>query len=175
MSHSHEEELPIIQLQAIGRIRTPFQQASGTPIQSAFSNEEKAVVEIFPAYREGLKDLQDFERIWLLYYLDRASEPEMLVQPYLDNDSRHGVFATRSPARPNPIGMAAVSLLDVQSDKLLIAGVDMLDNTPLLDIKPYLPAIDSFEVKRVGWYKDRLKPGINADSRFERALTEDKS
>src|SRR6266702_2062991 len=101
------EQFPAIQMRAIGRIRTSFQQASSTAIQSSYQQEERATIEVFPPYREGLKDLEGFDRIWVLYYLDRASEAQMLIRPYLDNETAHGVFATRSPARPNPIGIAA--------------------------------------------------------------------
>jgi len=90
----------------------------------------------------------------------------MQVRPYLE-DEKHGVFATRAPARPNPIGLTAVRLLGIEDNRLLIAGVDMLDETPLLDIKPYVPAFDSFAVNRVGWYQDKTAQGAVADDRFE--------
>lgn len=167
MSATNSE--PLIQLRMIGRIRTSFQHAPGTPIQCAFSKGEEAIVEIFPAYQEGLKDLNGFERIWLLYHLDRATNAELLVRPYLDNETSHGIFATRSPARPNPIGISAVRLLEVRSDRLIIADIDMLDGTPLLDIKPYIPAFDSFQAERIGWYDGRLRSDVAADNRFERS------
>lgn len=86
--------------------------------------------------------------------------------PYLE-DKKHGVFATRAPARPNPIGLTAVRLLGIEDNRLLIAGVDMLDGTPLLDIKPYIYAFDCFQVQRVGWYRDIIAQGVVADDRFE--------
>lgn len=167
MHHSAEEPIEF-SFRAIGRIRTSFLHAPGTAIQSCYRQEEKATVEVFPQFCDGLKDLDGFERIWLVYYLDRAADAQMLVHPYLDNETRHGVFATRSPARPNPIGIAAVRLLEVHADSLLIQGVDMLDNTPLLDIKPYVPAFDAFETEQIGWYKNKLRSGTTADDRFQR-------
>jgi tRNA (adenine37-N6)-methyltransferase len=151
----------------IGVIRTPFQQASGTPIQSAVAGCAQGRVELLPGLAAGLRDLEGFERIWLIYCFDRASEPQLLVRPYLDRTER-GVFATRSPARPNRIGMSAVRLVGIEGDVLLVEGVDMLDGTPLLDIKPYLPAFDHFEVERVGWYSGVSADGAVADARFEK-------
>jgi tRNA-Thr(GGU) m(6)t(6)A37 methyltransferase TsaA len=150
----------------IGWIHTPFQQSKGTPIQGAVSNDAQGVVDLFPEFLPGLRDLEAFERLWLIYMLDRASAPMMQVRPYLE-DEKHGVFATRAPARPNPIGLTAVRLLGIEDNRLLIAGVDMLDETPLLDIKPYVPAFDSFAVNRVGWYQDKTAQGAVADDRFE--------
>jgi tRNA-Thr(GGU) m(6)t(6)A37 methyltransferase TsaA len=147
-------------------IHTPFRRSEGTPIQGAVANGAQGVVELFPEFTPGLRDLADFERLWLIYVLDRASAAQLIVRPYLDNQE-HGIFATRSPARPNHIGLSAVRLLEVDQNRLLIADVDMLDGTPLLDIKPYVPAFDHFEVTRTGWYADKSAKGILADARFE--------
>ena len=150
----------------IGRIHTPYTCAKGTPIQGATSNDTQAFVELFAEFVPGLQDLEGFERIWLIYLLDRASDVQLIVRPYMDTNDR-GVFATRSPARPNPIGLSSVRLLGVEQNRLLIGDVDMLDGTPLLDIKPYVPAFDCFEHARVGWYSDKSAGGIAADDRFE--------
>jgi len=150
----------------IGVVRTPFTRATGTPIQSSAANGAEGTVEIFPEFQTGLKDLEQFERLWLIYQFDRASEPQLMVRPYLDH-CEHGIFATRSPARPNKIGMSAVRLLGVEGNRLCVADVDMLDGTPLLDIKPYIPAFDHFPVTKVGWYQDRSPAGVVADDRFE--------
>jgi tRNA-Thr(GGU) m(6)t(6)A37 methyltransferase TsaA len=154
-------------IRPIGVIRTPFARAAGTPIQSAVSGGAEGRVELFAGLRAGLRDIEGFERIWLLYSFDRASEPRLLARPYLDTVER-GIFATRSPARPNRIGMSPVRLLGMQGDALLVADVDMLDGTPLLDIKPYVPAFDHFPVERVGWYERVSAVGAVADARFER-------
>jgi tRNA-Thr(GGU) m(6)t(6)A37 methyltransferase TsaA len=126
----------------------------------------EGTVEIFPEFSEGLKDLDGFERIWLIYWLDRARSAQLLVRPYLDSVER-GVFATRSPCRPNGIGMSPVRLLSIHGNILRVADVDILDGTPLLDIKPYIPAFDHFPVERVGWYAGKLVAGAVADDRFD--------
>jgi tRNA-Thr(GGU) m(6)t(6)A37 methyltransferase TsaA len=158
---------PTISVSAIGLIHTPYAQAQGTPIQTAGSDASEGTVEVFAEFSEGLKDLEGFERIWLLYRFDRASEARLIVKPYLDPHPR-GIFATRAPARPNHIGMSAVRLLGIDGNQLRVAGVDMLDGTPLLDIKPYVPVFDHFPVTRTGWYKDASPAGVVADDRFER-------
>ncbi|MGA9673217.1 MAG: tRNA (N6-threonylcarbamoyladenosine(37)-N6)-methyltransferase TrmO [Terracidiphilus sp.] len=135
----------------IGLIHTPFKSATGTPIQGAVTCGVQGVVELLPELISGLKDLAGIERIWLIYLLDRASPMQLIIRPFMDTEER-GVFSTRSPARSNPIGISAVRLLSVEENRLLIGDVDMLDGTPLLDIKPYVPAFDSFEESRAGWY-----------------------
>jgi len=156
----------VFTLSSIGLIHTPFRQSQGTPIQGAVSNDAEGTVELFSEFAAGFRDLAGFERLWLIYLLDRASAPRLLVRPYLEDEER-GVFSTRAPVRPNPIGLTAVRILSVEENRLLIAGVDMLDGTPLLDIKPYVPAFDCFEVKRTGWYQDKSAQGALADDRFE--------
>jgi tRNA (adenine37-N6)-methyltransferase len=158
--------LSAINMNAVGVIHTPFSHAKGTPIQVAASEDTRGVVEVYPEFAEGLKDVADFDRIWLIYLLDRASDARLIVRPYLDTQER-GIFATRSPARPNHIGISAVCLLGVEQNRLYVAGVDMLNDTPLLDIKPYVPAFDHFEVARTGWYAGKTVRGAVADDRFE--------
>jgi tRNA-Thr(GGU) m(6)t(6)A37 methyltransferase TsaA len=153
-------------MSVIDVIHTPFKSATGTPIQAAAGTDAQGVVELLPELIPGLRDLAEFERIWLIYLLDRASAVQLVVRPYMDTVER-GVFATRSPARPNHIGLSTVRLLSVEENRLLIADVDMLDGTPLLDIKPYVPAFDSFEVTRTGWYQGKSAQGAVADDRFE--------
>lgn len=159
-------------MSAIGVIHTPFFHAKGTPIQSAVAGNAQGVVEVFAEFAEGLRDVAGFERLWLIYLLDRASAPQLITRPYLDNQDR-GVFATRSPARPNHIGLSSVRLLQVEGNRLRVSEVDMLDGTPLLDIKPYVPAFDHFEVTRAGWYADKSARGAVADDRFEAYSVED--
>jgi tRNA (adenine37-N6)-methyltransferase len=150
----------------IGSIRTPFRQAAGTPIQGCFAGGAEGSVELFPEFEAGLQDVAGFDRLWLIYCFDRATSPQLIVHPYLDTAER-GVFATRSPARPNRIGISSVRLLAVEGRCLRIADVDMLDGSPLLDIKPCVPDFDFFPVQRVGWYEGRLGQGKAADDRFE--------
>jgi tRNA-Thr(GGU) m(6)t(6)A37 methyltransferase TsaA len=130
-------------LTPIGVIRTPFREAAGTPIQPRQAKGVKGTVEVLERFQEGLKDLEGFERIWLLYWFHRAAPARLRVVPYLDRQQR-GLFATRAPCRPNPIGMSCVRLLQVKGSLLTVAGVDILDGTPLLDIKPYVPEFDGF-------------------------------
>lgn len=150
----------------IGTIRTGFALPQGTPVQGAYAGGATGTVELLPEFVPGLKDLAGFDRIWLLYWLDRTAPPQLEVVPYLDSKP-HGVFATRSPCRPNAIGMSVVRLMGVEGATLWVADVDMLDGTPLLDIKPYVPAFDVFAVERVGWCEGITKHTCKtADNRF---------
>ena len=153
-------------LTAIGIVRTPFTQIAGTPIQGATTCGE-GIVEVFPEFADGLRDLDGFDRVWLIYFFDRAVEAHLAVRPYLD-DCERGVFATRSPARPNHLGLCAVRLLRVEGRRLFVSGLDMIDGTPLIDIKPYVPEFDAFAVERTGWYAGKSACGVVADRRFER-------
>lgn len=155
-----------IRLRPIGVIRTPFSEARGTPIQPSMAKGTEGTVEVFVDYREGLKDLDGFDRVWLIYWCHRASTPRLLVTPYLDDQS-HGLFATRAPARPNPIGISAVRLVGIEDNILKVADVDILDGTPLLDIKPYVPQFDSYEAGRCGWLDKLSAKRHVADGRFE--------
>ena len=106
---------------------------------------------MLPQYSEGLSDLEDFSHIYLIYHFHKANEYKLKVKPFLDDEER-GIFATRAPLRPNPIGISIVRLIsiDIQENKIELQGVDMLDQTPVLDIKPYIPRFDNFEA-RTGW------------------------
>lgn len=154
-----------IRLEPIGIIHTPFKEPKGTPIQPAMAEGATGTVTVFEEFQDGLKDLEGFDRIWLIYYLHRASEAKLLVTPFLDDHER-GVFATRAPARPNPIGMSSVRLLRVEGNVLTVADVDVIDGTPLLDIKPYAPAFDCHEVERSGWLDNASRTRRVADDRF---------
>jgi tRNA-Thr(GGU) m(6)t(6)A37 methyltransferase TsaA len=157
---------PLI-LKAIGTVHSPFLRAAGTPIQSAMARGVEGSVEVYPEFVPGLQDLERFERIWLLYWFDRATAARLVVKPFLDEQKR-GVFATRSPCRPNPIGLSCVRLLGIDGGRLRIMDVDILDGTPLVDIKPYAPVFDCFEARRVGWLEDKGSATLLADGRFER-------
>jgi len=154
-------------LKVIGRIRSPFTQSAGTPIQSALAKGVEGSVEVYAQFAAGLRDLGGFERIWLLYWFDRATAAELVVKPFLDKRKR-GIFATRAPCRPNPIGLSCVRLLGVEGGRLRIGDVDILDETPLLDIKPYAPKLDCFKVRRAGWLQNKGSDAVVADDRFER-------
>jgi tRNA-Thr(GGU) m(6)t(6)A37 methyltransferase TsaA len=158
-----------MQVKPIGVIHTPFYEAKGTPIQPRAGNAVEGWVEVFDDFEPALKDVSGFERIWLVYWFHRAATGKfsLRVTPYLDKKPR-GVFATRAPVRPNLIGMSAVRLLGVRRNRLRIRDIDMLDGTPLLDIKPYVPQFDCYEVTRRGWVGDANPKGFLADGRFER-------
>ncbi len=157
----------------IGVIRTPFVEAKGTPIQGALGDRKQGDVALFPWFREGLKDLDGMSHVVLIYAFDRADPAKLSVTPYLDNQER-GIFATRSPTRPNPIGMTVVRLDEVDDATLRVTGVDMLDETPLLDIKPYVPAFDNYDEVKTGWFSKHLggikreETEVLADDRFHR-------
>ena len=155
------------EIRQIGVIHSSFKKANGTPIQAAMAGRAEGWVEVYDEYLGGLKDLDGFERIWLIYWFDRAKRFQPEVAPYLDTEKR-GLFSTRAPSRPNPIGISAVRLLKVEGNILRIADMDIIDNTPLLDIKPYAPRFDHFEVKRCGWLDQVEKTSRSADDRFEK-------
>jgi tRNA (adenine37-N6)-methyltransferase len=151
----------------IGFIRTPFDQPKGMPIQAAYAPDVEGTVELDVAYTSGLKDLDGFSHIMLLYHFHRSAGYALQVKPFLDDEER-GIFAVRAPRRPNPIGLSVVRLERVEGNVLFVRGVDMLDGTPLLDIKPFVPAFDTREVERVGWLAGRGEAGwrVQSDGRF---------
>jgi tRNA (adenine37-N6)-methyltransferase len=157
------ESIPHIK--PIGIIYTPFREADQPPIQPHLGESIQGQIELDPEYADGLMDLDGFERIWLLYWFDRSTVFKLHVQPYRDKQV-HGVFATRAPSRPNPLGLSCVRLDRIEGHILHISGVDILDGTPLLDIKPYIPEFDAFPGIRAGWM-DKADRQINkADDRF---------
>ncbi|HDD63865.1 MAG TPA: tRNA (N6-threonylcarbamoyladenosine(37)-N6)-methyltransferase TrmO [Thermoprotei archaeon] len=151
----------------IGVIRTPFKSPVGVPIQPPAGRGVRGVVEVFPEYVEGLKDLEGFSYIILIYHFHLVKRYSLRVTPYMDSEAR-GVFATRAPARPNPIGISIVKLVKIEGNKLYIEDVDIVDGTPLLDIKPYVPEFDYRPNARIGWLEKRVKKLKNTrdDGRF---------
>lgn len=139
----------------IGVIHSPFTEKEQTPIQASRS-QAVGRVDIYPEFAEGLKDIENLSHIHLLYVFHQSSGYALKVKPFLD-DREHGIFTTRYPYRPNPIGISTVRLLSRQDNTLIIEGVDVLDGTPLLDIKPYVPDFDLRTEVRAGWYETRSK------------------
>jgi tRNA-Thr(GGU) m(6)t(6)A37 methyltransferase TsaA len=139
-----------ITFRPIGIIHSPFKDIKGMPIQPAGAFEIQGTVEIFLEFVEGLKDLEGFSHIILIYHFHQVQESKLIVTPFLDSRP-HGVFATRAPKRPNPIGLSIVKLSSIDQDILHIENVDILDGTPLLDIKPYVPEFDHYPAGRIGW------------------------
>lgn len=144
-----------IKYRPIGIIHTPFKQVEGTPIQPKAGYGIEGWVEVYPKYSEGLKDIEGFSHIILLYHMHKIGNFHLLVKPYMD-DRAHGVFATRAPARPNPIGISVVHLSGVEGNILYVRNLDIIDGTPLLDIKPYVPEFDRPENVRIGWLSKRI-------------------
>ena len=156
-----------ISYRPIGVIHSPFTDIEGMPIQPTGAPGIRGTVEVFPEFAEGLKDLEGFSHIILLYHFHRVQGAKLVATPFMDSQP-HGVFATRAPKRPNPIGLSIVRLLSIEKNVLHIENVDILDGTPLLDIKPYVPEFDQPRVDRVGWL-EQSKGEVQSkksDSRF---------
>lgn len=149
-----------IELKSIGVIHSPYMTKEETPIQGVFRPAVTGWVELLPEYADGLKDIEMFSHIYLIYFFDRSG-PVHLVRPMLLDDQPHGVFASRYPARPSGIGLTIVQFIKREANRLEIAGIDVLDGTPLLDIKPYVRRFDLFPDACEGWFSgktDRPKP-----------------
>jgi tRNA-Thr(GGU) m(6)t(6)A37 methyltransferase TsaA len=152
----------------IGVIHSPFKHIVGTPIQGVFAPEAEGVVEVFEEFAEGLRDVQMFSHLYLLYDFHRSARTSLTVVPFLDEEA-HGVFATRAPCRPNRIGLSIVRIRSRQGNTIRVSELDLLDGTPLLDIKPYVPKFDLRSDAGSGWMTGgdfrRVKNG--ADDRFQ--------
>ena len=161
-SHSpvHERVVPVTR---IGIVHSPNHTCGAPPIQSAFS-PACGEIEIYPEYRPGLKDVDGFSRLIVLYYFDRAQGPMLHERPLMDGSEVHGIFSTRHFNRPSPIGLSFVTLKEVTETSLIVGNVDMLDGTPVLDIKPYIPAFDSFPDERTGWVRPQHIDALRAGS-----------
>ncbi len=145
-----------IKCKSIGIIYSPFKEPKGTPIQPAGAEGINGTIEIFPEYAEGLRDIEGFSHIILLYHFHLSKGSPLLTKPYMDNEM-HGVFAMRGPSRPNPIGISVVRLTRVEGNRLHIQDIDVVDGTPLLDIKPYVPEFDTRQVERIGWLENNIQ------------------
>jgi tRNA (adenine37-N6)-methyltransferase len=157
-----------IQFNPIGIIHTPFESKEGMPIQPAGAAGIKGKIVLNHDLVDGLLDLDGFSHIYLIYYFHQSAGFELQVTPFLD-DNEHGIFATRAPRRPNQIGISVVKLLSVTGNTIEIENVDVLNGTPLLDIKPYIPVFDSTENAKCGWMEKTLEAvqKFKSDNRFE--------
>ncbi|MBT3321220.1 MAG: tRNA (N6-threonylcarbamoyladenosine(37)-N6)-methyltransferase TrmO [Anaerolineae bacterium] len=154
----------------IGIIHSPFTKLSGMPIQPTSESSAKGHLEIFSEFAEGLKDLDGFSHIYLIYHLHKATSAKLQLKPFLDNKP-HGVFSTRAPRRPNPIGLSLVKIARVQENFIYIENIDILNKTPLLDIKPYIPEFEGAHEIRIGWLENS-KGNITKKKSDERFLNQ---
>ncbi len=154
-------------MQPIGIIHTPFTTLEDMPIQPKGARETQGTIEINKQYTEGLADLAGFSHIYLLYQFHKAKRTALQVIPFMDTENR-GVYATRSPLRPNHIGLSIVRLISVEENIITVAGIDVLSGTPLFDIKPYIAAFDGIKESRSGWMQASMEEVAKkrSDQRF---------
>ena len=145
-------------LHPIGMIYSPYKESKDIPIQGRFKDDIEAWVELKDEYVKGLKDLDKFSHAILLYYFHKSDKENITGKPFLEDDE-HGIFAIRSPNRPNHIGFSVVKIKRIQENKVYFSEVDMIDGTPLLDIKPYVKYFDSRENVVSGWLDKHFKNG----------------
>jgi tRNA-Thr(GGU) m(6)t(6)A37 methyltransferase TsaA len=144
-----------MRVKSIGIIRSPFKSKEDTPIQP-FRSKAKGKIEVFKEYQEGLRDIEGFSHIIILYEFHKSKGYSLKVRPYMDMKLR-GLFATRAPRRPNQIGISVVKLLNRKQNILTVENIDIIDGTPLLDIKPYVPEFSAREKVKIGWLKGKIK------------------
>jgi len=156
-----------IAYRSIGILRSPFQDIAGMPVQPVGAIGIVGHVAVHPEFARGLQDLEGFSHVFLLYHLHRVNGYDLLVKPFMDTD-RHGIFATRSPKRPNPIGLSVLELAGVEGTTVHLRNVDILDGTPVLDIKPYVPRFDVWKGERTGWFSSKAHQAdtLRSDDRF---------
>ena len=163
----YDIKMNLISYRPIGIIHSPFKTPEGTPIQPTGAKDVEGTVELFTEYTEGLDDLAGFSHIYLFYHFHLSKKFSLKVTPFLDNRKR-GLFATRAPSRPNPIGLSVVRLVGITGGILKVRDIDVVDGTSLLDVKPYVPEFDIRKVERIGWIgqKTREIEGAVDDGRF---------
>ena len=158
-----------ITLNVIGKIKTPWHTLENMPIQPTGAKEIKGIIELAPEYLKGLKDIENFSHIILIYQLHLVTEPQLEVIPFMDTEIK-GIFATRSPKRPNKLGISTVEIEKVEGNKIYILGVDMINNSPLLDIKPFFEDFDNRFNTKKGWLSNKTntnKYHFKSDDRFK--------
>jgi len=157
-----------INYEPIGIIKTPHKTKNGMSIQSRAAKGIKGIITIKRKFSEGLEDLDGFSHIYLIYHFHKSKHYTLKTKPFLD-DKSHGVFSTRAPQRPNSIGISVVKLNSIKDNVLEIEDIDILNGTPLLDIKPYIPDFDIHEVRKIGWIANKIGNinTIKSDNRFK--------
>ncbi|MEN8120691.1 MAG: tRNA (N6-threonylcarbamoyladenosine(37)-N6)-methyltransferase TrmO [Bacteroidota bacterium] len=151
--------MDIIQIKPIGVIHSPYKHSEGIPIQGHFKENIEAFAEVEKEFSQGLKDLDGFSHAILIYHFHKETEEKIIAHPYLEKES-HGIFAVRSPYRPNRIGFSIVKIRKVSENKLFFTEVDVFDETPLIDIKPYVEFFDKRENVKSGWVEKHFLNGI---------------
>lgn len=144
-----------VTLKPVGMVHSPYKHLNDMPIQNVAAEYDLAELEVFETFEPALKDLDGFDYLILITYLHKCKHHQLEVVPFLDSQ-KHGAFATRSPMRPNNLGLSIVKLQEVNKNRLKFSGNDMLNQTPVLDIKPYVPLFDIRQTNRIGWYEGRL-------------------
>lgn len=147
-----------IPIKPIGTIHTPYREHTDIPIQGRFKPEVQGWVKLYSEYEEGLQDLDGFSHAYLLYHFHGSDRTPLKGRPFLENEE-HGIFAIRGPHRPNHIGISVVEIVRIEANRLTFTHVDMLDGTPLLDIKPYVTHFDCFPGARCGWIEKHFADG----------------
>jgi tRNA-Thr(GGU) m(6)t(6)A37 methyltransferase TsaA len=147
------DDLPAYAMRPIGFVRSPYRDKSEIPKGPGAEHHAEGILEVRPELEAGLQDIEGFSHLFVLWVFDRSEGPELVSTVPLDEETPHGVFASRSPRRPNPIGLSVVELLGREGPRLRVRGVDMLDGTPILDIKPYLSSVPKEKLRR-GWVAD---------------------
>jgi tRNA-Thr(GGU) m(6)t(6)A37 methyltransferase TsaA len=148
------EERHSLELKPIGIIHSPYKNRGEAPYQG-YKSEKISQIEVFKEFEEGLKDIEGFSHIIVIFWFHKSQGYHLLVKTPWD-DNLHGLFTTRSPHRPCPLGLTVVELISREKNTLKVKGLDAIDGTPLLDIKPYIPSIDERSVVKLGWLKDKL-------------------
>ncbi|TKB07275.1 tRNA (N6-threonylcarbamoyladenosine(37)-N6)-methyltransferase TrmO [Desulforhopalus sp. IMCC35007] len=156
-----------VQYEEIGYFRSPYSDVKGMPIQPVGGTDVEGRIELLPEYQQGLMDLEGFSHVIILSHLHKINGYDLVVKPFLDT-KRHGIFATRSPKRPNPIGFSVMRLKYVTPTYIAVEGVDVLDGTPVLDIKPYVSDFDQCNADRFGWFEGKSQNATHhlSDARF---------
>ena len=151
----------------VGVVHSPHKELAGMPVQPPAAKPFTGEIEIFPEYAEGLLDIEEFSRVMVFYHLHKSTGPLLTAAPFFDTVP-HGVFASRIPRRPNALGFSVVQLISREGNTLHIGDVDILDGTPVLDIKPYVPEFDAYPNETSGWFSGKLS-GMDtkrSDTRF---------
>jgi tRNA-Thr(GGU) m(6)t(6)A37 methyltransferase TsaA len=158
----------------IGYFHTPHKETTGMPIQPSGAKGIKGTIKVLPEFREGIRDIEGFSHLIILYHLHEIRGQDLTVIPFLDKNP-HGIFATRSPKRPNPLGLSVMSLCGVSEEGIILNNVDVLDGTPVIDIKPYVPDFDVWPADRVGWFEGKSCNATTrrSDDRFSACTLED--